>query len=78
MRAGVINANPADDPGYLESIFAELLVQADCLKDHGYPVEDAPSQQAWVESRGAVWNPFDAVYASGNSDEIAAAESACA
>ncbi|WP_062464343.1 hypothetical protein [Demequina soli] len=76
MSSGEIGADPLDDPAYLSAVFDDLLVQAECLVSHGYPVDEPPSREAWIDSKGAVWSPFDAV-ADGTVETLAEAESAC-
>lgn len=52
----------------LASAFYDFLIEvADCLGRVGLEVPEPPSRAAFVESRGAVWHPYEAIVASGRS-----------
>lgn len=76
--AGVIGPPPAGDPEYLRGVYDEIILpQYECLRDADFPVTEPPSQAAWVESRGAVWDPFEAVLDTNDGEQIQAAQAQC-
>lgn len=77
----------ADDRGFsgtpspltdeqLEALYDRYLDLNRCMVDAGYPTEDPPSRQAFVDGGGQGWHPYDAVPI-GNVADFAALESDC-
>lgn len=72
---------PAPDPpplttSYLHGLYRVLLVQAACLRTHGYAISTPPSEDEWVDNYGGrSWNPLMDVNNAGRS--LGPAERAC-
>lgn len=49
----------AADVDYYAAYFEFLLALRDCVVGEGYPVGDPPSKDAFVESLGAIWHPYE-------------------
>jgi len=41
--------------------YSALLYVRECMLAEGYPVDDPPSPEVWVESGGAIWHPYTGV-----------------
>ena len=69
----VLHPAPEVDEAFLERRYEALLAASRCLVENGYPQEEAPSQQTWVASRGAAWDPYAIIF---TQSGIAAGEAA--
>ena len=49
----------------LTAHYRAYLYVRECMIAEGYPVDDPPSLEVYVESLGAAWHPYDAVMAGG-------------
>lgn len=49
----------AVDLDYYAAYYEFLLALRDCVIGEGYPVGDPPSKDAFVESQGAIWHPYE-------------------
>ncbi len=49
----------------LTAHYRAYLYVRECMIAEGYPVDDPPSLEVYVESHGAAWHPYDAVMAGG-------------
>ncbi len=62
--------SPPESPpltdAFLRGLYELFLVQADCLRAHGYVISEPPSAQEWVENySGESWNPLMDVHNAG-------------
>lgn len=65
------NAPPLTD-AFLRGMYELFLMQAGCLRDHGYSVTEAPSRDQWVDNYdGESWNPLMDVHNAGRDVEEA-------
>jgi hypothetical protein len=57
------DAGPQPPPSEEEyrQAYRELLKTAECLQAEGFEVDPAPSEDAFVESQGAIWSPYDTI-----------------
>jgi hypothetical protein len=64
-----------------ELLYGLLLDVADCIRDLGYDVPDAPSQQAFVEALVTypipAWHPYDSFYEDNDWSAIGQIEREC-
>ena len=74
---GAIGPPPSGDPAYLASVYRKLVDAARCLEEAGYEIPPPASEDAWVESRGAAWNPFDEIARADGLDSAAEAQELC-
>ncbi|PMC75024.1 hypothetical protein [Brachybacterium sp. UMB0905] len=77
MKAGAIGPPPAADPEYLSAVYDELVEQAQCLTDEGYTVEEPPSRETWIESKGAAWDPWGSVAENDGVEALEEAQATC-
>lgn len=57
---------------FLAGLYELYVVEAECLREHGYPISDPPSRKDWVENYGRdSWFPLDEVPIS-TGDELRA------
>lgn len=52
---------PEPTPEYLSRYFDFLLNLSSCIEDEGYNVAAPPSKDAFEESQGAIWHPYEAM-----------------
>jgi hypothetical protein len=52
-------------PEELETEYRIKLYVRECMIQEGYPVSQPPSLDAFIESLGAIWHPYDAFVESG-------------
>ncbi len=57
--------------------YRAYLYVRECMIAEGYPVDDPPSLEVFVESGGAAWHPYNAFMASGRAAELDRLEQTC-
>ena len=57
--------------------FRALLYVRECMIAEGYPVDDPPSLETFVESGGSAWHPYNAFMASGRASEFETLRETC-
>lgn len=69
QRVGVIPVEPMDD-AQVARHFQALLATADCLRNEGYMITDAPAQDVFMEAypMGDAWNPYTDIVRQNVSD----------
>lgn len=68
LDTGLI-APPIMDRAALGEQYDRLVEAAECLTALGYDVAPPSSREAYIDSRGAAWSPFDSIGAETGPDE---------
>ncbi len=63
---GVAQGEPTVED--LERWYLAYLWTHDCMKGEGYPVEDPPSLDVFLDSQGTIWHPYNAVVRSAGGE----------
>ncbi|MGC4175793.1 hypothetical protein [Demequina sp.] len=67
---------PGLTPEFLSGLYVLFVEEAKCLREHGYTISEAPSQEDWVENYGAAsWDPLVDVDHAGL--DVSAADAKC-
>jgi len=61
IEVGVLEPEPTDPEAFYRELYAFYLTVKECLEGEGYQVPEPPSLEAFVESAGSVWYPYDLV-----------------
>jgi hypothetical protein len=81
IEIGVDIGPPQVTPEEASELYDILLEIADCVRDLGYNVPEAPSRQSFVEDLVShpipSWHPYDPVYEAGRMADIQRVEAEC-
>lgn len=81
IEIGVDLSPPQVTPEEASELYDILLKVADCVRDLGYDVPDAPSRQTFVDELVSYpipsWHPYDPVYDTGRMADIQRVEAEC-
>lgn len=73
VDSGLIAERQPPDADDFSAWYDAYQLTYDCLKDHGYPVSTPPSRDAYIDSEGVNWHPYEQI----DPSEIAQIESQC-
>jgi hypothetical protein len=59
VDVGLVKAVEAPDARALGAQYDAFQLTYECMLEHGYPVGDPPSKDAYVEAGGQNWHPYD-------------------
>lgn len=74
VDAGLVKAQEALDDEFLAAQYDAFMLTYECMVSQGYPVGAPPSKDAYLESGGMNWHPYDRL---SPIQDISAIEAAC-
>jgi hypothetical protein len=73
VARGAISELKSGDPEFLAAQYARMLAEAECLRELGLIVKEPSTEAAFIESKGAAWDPFTELLDSVSADKRDAA-----
>ena len=61
----------------LGAVYHALVEARQCLEDLGFVISSPPSEETWIETQGATWNPLDELHGRLTRGELADVHEQC-